>query len=92
MLPASNACTRTKLKPRVNSGVAMFERLQVGAHYLKDLFEMFVMEPAKDAAVEGAVHTTGTQGLVNAYTNMQHQAQRYTMNGQNMLNQFNHMK
>lgn len=63
--------------------------LQVGAHYLKDLFDMFVMEPAKDAAVDSAVDATGTQGYVNSYNSMQYQAQRFAANGQNMLNQFN---
>lgn len=66
--------------------------LQVGAHYLKDLFDMFVMEPAKDAAVDSAVDATGTQTYVDSYTRMQHQAQRLAMNGQNMYNQFNQKK
>ena len=50
------------------------------------------MERAKDAVVDGAVDATGTQGYVNSYTNMQQQAQRYAMNGQNMFNQFNQKK
>lgn len=66
--------------------------VQVGAHYIKDLFDMFVMEPAKDAVVDGAVDATGTQSYVNSYTSMQHQAQRYAMNGQHMFNQFNQKK
>lgn len=53
---------------------------------------MLVMEPATDAIVDQAVDATGTQGMVNAYTSMQHQAQRYTMGGQNMYNQFQHQR
>jgi hypothetical protein len=76
----------------MRSRVIVFDPLQVGAHYLKDLFEMFVMEPAKDMLVDHAVEVTGTQGIVNSYTHMQHQAQHYTMHGQHMYNQFNSMR
>eukprot|EP00892_Ulva_mutabilis_P006997 jgi/Ulvmu1/466/UM001_0473.1 len=63
---------------------------QVGAHYIKDLFEMFVAEPLKDYVMDTAVEATGTQGIVNHVTHATHTAQSYAYHGQNMHNQFNH--
>ena len=62
--------------------------MQVGAHYVKDLFAMFVMDPFKDTVVDTAVEATGMQGAVNSAAHMTNTAIYYTHQGQRMQHQF----
>ena len=61
---------------------------QVGAHYVKDLFAMLVVEPFKDKVVDTAVEATGTQGLVDGAAHMTNDAIYYTHMGKRMQHQF----
>lgn len=51
-----------------------FSRLQqVGAHFALDVFNSYMMDPMKDAAVGSVVETAGLEGVVGDYTNASNQ-------------------
>ena len=64
--------------------------MQVGAHYVKDLFALFVVDPLQDTVVDGVVEATGMEGVVDGAAHMTNQAIYYTHQGQRMQHQFNH--
>lgn len=66
--------------------------LQVGAHYIKDLLDMFVMEPAQDFLTDAVVDATGTEEYVNQAGNMTNQAVGYAHMGSRMQQQFHNLK
>lgn len=47
---------------------------QVGAHYVKDAANSYVLDPIKDSLVGTAVETAGLEGAVNAYTDASNDA------------------
>jgi len=47
---------------------------QVGAHYVKDAANNFVIDPLKDSLIESATEATGLDGLVDTYTDASNQA------------------
>ena len=69
----------------------MAPRMQVGAHYVKDLFAMFVVEPLQDHVVDAAVDATGMGGVVGDATHMTKNAIYYTHMGKRMQHQFQSM-
>lgn len=46
---------------------------QVGAHFAADIFNSYVMDPVKGAAVDSVVDATGLQGVVGGYTDASNQ-------------------
>jgi hypothetical protein len=61
--------------------------VQVGAHYIKDLFAMLI-DPLKDSVIDSAAQATGTQGILNQAEHMTHQAQHMAHFGKTMQGQF----
>lgn len=47
---------------------------QVGKHFLGDMFNSYVLDPAQDAAVDSAVAAAGLEGVVSQYSSMSNQA------------------
>ena len=62
--------------------------MQVGAHYVKDLFSMLVVNPLQDQVVDSVAEATGTDGLLDGATNMTNNAIYYTHMGKRMQHQF----
>lgn len=64
---------------------------QVGKHYIKDLFENFVMDPLKDTVTDTVVQATGTQGLVDTAAHYTNSATHTAGRVNYAHSQFNHL-
>ena len=47
---------------------------QVGAHFVKDMANNYIVDPIKDSLVDTAVETAGLEGAVDAYNDVSDQA------------------
>ncbi|EJK50394.1 hypothetical protein THAOC_30646 [Thalassiosira oceanica] len=47
---------------------------QVGAHFVKDMANNYIVDPIKDSLMDTAVETAGLEGAVDAYNDMSDQA------------------
>ena len=81
---ASLACT-AKLKTAAHD---IPVHVQVGAHYVKDVFAMLVVDPLQDMVVENVAEATGTDGLLNSATHVTNDAMYYTHMGKRMKHNF----
>jgi hypothetical protein len=70
----------------------MLRALQVGAHYVKDLFAMLVVNPLQDQAVSGVAEATGLDGVLGSATNVTNDAIYYTHMGKRMQHQFQNLQ
>lgn len=51
---------------------------QVGAHYVKDAANSYVVDPIKGSLIDGAVEATGMEGVANAYTSASNDAAKHS--------------
>lgn len=61
---------------------------QVGAHFVKDAFSSFVVNPLQGAAMDQAVEMTGTQGIMNQFTHTQGSVVNFAHTAQRIQSEF----
>lgn len=66
----------------------VFAMQQVGAHFMSDAFNNYVMDPLKDNAVDSAVEAAGLQGVVNTYEQASNQTSYVANTGRFLYRNF----